>query len=68
LPGRLRIPPLRSRQTLKTSGDRGSFLLLEIRKNLKKLLALTVLAYAFIDDRDRIDCLDDEIRGYIVER
>jgi len=30
----------------------------------KKLLALTFLAYAFIDDRDGTDCLDDAIKDY----
>lgn len=30
----------------------------------KKLLALTFLAYGFIDDRDGTDCLDDAINDY----
>jgi hypothetical protein len=30
----------------------------------KKLLALTFLAYAFIDDRDGTNCLDDAIMDY----
>lgn len=30
----------------------------------KKLLALTFLAYAFIDDRDGTGCLDDAIKDY----
>lgn len=30
----------------------------------KKLLALTFLAYGFIDDRDGTNCLDDAVRDY----
>jgi hypothetical protein len=30
----------------------------------KKLLTLTFLAYAFIDDRDGTDCLEDAIKDY----